>query len=774
MKFRKRFYIALGLVILSILLFITREQWQSGFFNLIQLRQTKLEIIKLIIDILNGVLGIVPGIYVLIKLFFPEVQPEFSESVLTPTTPDELLNKYVSIDWNQTTWINRQIVNTRDLRTNPFLVLSGPMKSGKSREAVELVRRSLQDGLCNSTHTFDITSSVRSVEPDYLLSQLNKKLDNASRTLFFFNEFPKDPTDKQLENIGKYLKALNKCSPGYFVSTIRSEYLVLNPKLRNWLENNHIQLFEMKLLEEDQASLLLDELLQHKGISLDSEIKQILIDNSNGTPYHLILIVQHLSTEGNFTNLTVEDAKKISSTKLDDIWIEIRSELKKNKSETESLLEALAVFYHSDVPPVYPLVLAYSEQIERKKRKFNNSWLIRRNLNKAIQIVKNYDITYHKTFIFPEVAVESLSTSEKALNQIENFLLSYHRLYRLIHISRWDKNKGIWLRAMHQLSATYYFQENFSKAIEGNQAIVKVKPRDMIAWYNLGVLLDDQGRPDEAEQAYRQALDADPKKAEAWSNLGVLLNQQGRPDEAEQAYRQALDADPKDASTWYNLGVLLDDQGRLEEAEQAYRQALDADPKKAEAWSNLGVLLNQQGRLDEAEQAYRQALDADPKKAEAWYNLGVLLDDQGRLEEAEKAYHRAVDADPKKAEAWYNLGVLYFISNRLKDAQNALEQAVELEPEKANFHASLGAIYKKLNRNDEAKRELSEAQRLSINETIYNRACIAALCQEIDTAFNLLQEALAKKEVRVEWVCKDPDWEDLRDNPRFKKIIGEL
>ncbi|HEX7613395.1 MAG TPA: tetratricopeptide repeat protein [Candidatus Limnocylindrales bacterium] len=85
---------------------------------------------------------------------------------------------------------------------------------------------------------------------------------------------------------------------------------------------------------------------------------------------------------------------------------------------------------------------------------------------------------------------------------------------------------------------------------------------------NLGILLTEQGRPAEAEEAYRQAIasghaDQAPRAA---VNLGVLLSEQGRPAEAEESYRQAIasghaDQAPRAAD---NLGALLKERGRLE------------------------------------------------------------------------------------------------------------------------------------------------------------------------------------------------------------------
>jgi tetratricopeptide (TPR) repeat protein len=53
---------------------------------------------------------------------------------------------------------------------------------------------------------------------------------------------------------------------------------------------------------------------------------------------------------------------------------------------------------------------------------------------------------------------------------------------------------------------------------------------------------EEPGRPEEAEQAYRQAIDSGhPDLAPMASyNLGLLLSEQGRPKEAEEAFELAI------------------------------------------------------------------------------------------------------------------------------------------------------------------------------------------------------------------------------------------
>jgi tetratricopeptide (TPR) repeat protein len=62
--------------------------------------------------------------------------------------------------------------------------------------------------------------------------------------------------------------------------------------------------------------------------------------------------------------------------------------------------------------------------------------------------------------------------------------------------------------------------------------------------YNLGWLLHDASRYEEAVDAYQHALELKPGLAEAELNLGHALHSLGRNDEAREAFERALAAKP--------------------------------------------------------------------------------------------------------------------------------------------------------------------------------------------------------------------------------------
>jgi tetratricopeptide (TPR) repeat protein len=92
------------------------------------------------------------------------------------------------------------------------------------------------------------------------------------------------------------------------------------------------------------------------------------------------------------------------------------------------------------------------------------------------------------------------------------------------------------------------------------RAAMAVERADAAIPYNLGNVLDAQGRRHEAVLAYYEALQRDAEFAEAWFNLGVIDEEEERAANAFQHYRTAVSKQPNFADALYNVALLLTEQ----------------------------------------------------------------------------------------------------------------------------------------------------------------------------------------------------------------------
>lgn len=173
--------------------------------------------------------------------------------------------------------------------------------------------------------------------------------------------------------------------------------------------------------------------------------------------------------------------------------------------------------------------------------------------------------------------------------------------------------------------------------------------------YNLGVVLGQQGHPDQAATHFAKALELWPEFYDALFNMGVSLAAQGHPDQAVPYYNKALSVQPDSADTRVNLAVALAQQEKLNEAKGVLEEAEQLDPNNAAAHTNLGLVLLRQNKLTEATAQLQRAIELNPASAEAHNNLGLALLAQGNTAAATNAFQRAVQLNPDYAPARNNL-----------------------------------------------------------------------------------------------------------------------
>ena len=201
-------------------------------------------------------------------------------------------------------------------------------------------------------------------------------------------------------------------------------------------------------------------------------------------------------------------------------------------------------------------------------------------------------------------------------------------------------------------------QNRLDEATASLQSAIALKPGHAVAHYNLGNVLKDRGMTNEAMASYRRAIAVNPGYAAAHFNLGNLLRDRGLPDDAAASYKQAITINPAHAGAYNNLGKTLKDLGRFDEAIECFRQVTTIHPDYADAHYNTGVALKSRGDVEGATESYRRAISVDSNHALAHYNLGNALRDQGMFEDAAASYRRAIELDCNNLSAKHLLAAL--------------------------------------------------------------------------------------------------------------------
>jgi cytochrome c-type biogenesis protein CcmH/NrfG len=132
--------------------------------------------------------------------------------------------------------------------------------------------------------------------------------------------------------------------------------------------------------------------------------------------------------------------------------------------------------------------------------------------------------------------------------------------------------------------------------IAAYRAILERDSRNAAAAVQLGNLLYDRQRFEEAIPYYQQALALAPGNVNVSTDLGTAMYYAGRPDAAVAQYAVSLKADPTHENTLFNLGtVLLDGKNDPAGAIEAWERLLRSAPAGTQA-------AKARQRIDEARQ----------------------------------------------------------------------------------------------------------------------------------------------------------------------------
>lgn len=216
-----------------------------------------------------------------------------------------------------------------------------------------------------------------------------------------------------------------------------------------------------------------------------------------------------------------------------------------------------------------------------------------------------------------------------------------------------DRQQDLDVNDRIRLSQAYVKNGRFNDAIEVLERAIKKEPAHAGLRNYYGQVLLLAGREAPAEEQLLQALELDPYLSDAYNNLGIVYDRLERRDEAEAAYRKALEdrSYPTPEKVHMNLGLLYGAQGRDEEAVASLRRAVEINPKYYQAHYELASLLDRLGQLEEAASEYDVAAPAYRNSGEFFYRSGFVLFKLGDHEEARVRLERVRELAPGSTHA---------------------------------------------------------------------------------------------------------------------------
>ena len=282
-------------------------------------------------------------------------------------------------------------------------------------------------------------------------------------------------------------------------------------------------------------------------------------------------------------------------------------------------------------------------------------------------------------------------------------------------------------------------------------------------------------RPETVVEAYEYFL----KGRQLFHNLKL--------EDACDMFRKAIKLDSEYALAYAgladSLSWLYEWEGRnlivLAEAEQNSLRALSLAPNLAESHSSRGYILALGKKYDGAEKEFQEAIRLNSNCYDAYYLYGRSSFSRGDIEKSAEMFLKASEV---RQEDFQSL-LLLAQSLRVMEKDNVHDviykgiskarKLLELNPDDVRVLAlGSGSLYE-IGEKQEAFEWINRAFGLDPDNagTLFNAACLYAKDGKKDDALSLLERAFARGYGNKEWIEKDPDYDSLRNEPRFKALL---
>ncbi len=324
---------------------------------------------------------------------------------------------------------------------------------------------------------------------------------------------------------------------------------------------------------------------------------------------------------------------------------------------------------------------------------------------------------------------------------------------------------------MEKIGEEYYNAKNYDRSLDIFNRLRKNNARNVKILSRIADIYYQKGEMDGAYEAYRRITTIEPATENAraaYVNMGIILDDTQRFDEAIEAYEKALAISPKDASTHYNMGIAYKHAGKPELAVRAWKQAaaLDTgDPKPIVAMADYYY---ERGYFDLAEMEYQRVIARWPGIQEPHFKMGTMYYKRGNYDYAINAYQKVIQIDENSElarKAMINKAMLMSKTGKgeesLEKSANLARKALLMKPGDPQALLALGILYMKQEKYDTAMETLFQAVKSSNDGKI------------VGDAYNNIGKCYFKKrqykkalQAFTRGVEEDPSNEEIRLNRR--------
>jgi serine/threonine-protein kinase len=339
----------------------------------------------------------------------------------------------------------------------------------------------------------------------------------------------------------------------------------------------------------------------------------------------------------------------------------------------------------------------------------------------------------------------ALAEYQKALQLDPKNIQAYQSLGKLrLQRKEWGEAKALYLKLIEDNhETTVYYRllfEDFTNAGEPEQAAdafrqaLQYAPKTAAFYQQLFDLIPDSNRATKLEVG-QKAVEIDARNSEAWSNLGGQYQVMNRLDDAIAACRRALEINPTNFQAHLCLGDVYAKKGDKPASLAAGQKAVELQPDNDTCHNRFGVILMKfPGEENAAIAEFRRAIEIDPSDPVERQNLAEAFDRKGDFASAAATSREALKLRPQEVRSY---GLLSKYLNHAKDYDEAVvvcRMALNLDPTFVGAHNNLGMALRGKGRLEEAIPSFRRAAELSPSDSLIQQNLGIALREHGDAA----------------------------------------
>jgi tetratricopeptide (TPR) repeat protein len=242
-----------------------------------------------------------------------------------------------------------------------------------------------------------------------------------------------------------------------------------------------------------------------------------------------------------------------------------------------------------------------------------------------------------------------------------------------------------------------------------------LRPSSDLTAVTMANLFERMKQPDQAIAAYQTVPATSPFREDADIQVALLLDGEGKSDQAMKRMKEIVAARPNDVEALSSLAGLQRSAKKYAEAAATYDNAIAAvGVPQRDNWTLFyfrGICFERDKQWPKAEADFKKALELNPNQPLVLNYLGYSWVDQGvNLQEAFKMLRRAVELQPNDGYIVDSLGWAHYKLGQYAEATETLERAVGLKPADPVLNDHLGDAYWRVNRRTEARFQWNHAR----------------------------------------------------------------